>query len=166
MEGHQLWIKHKQGCGQSFILVLPQAAALPGKILAAIVLSQHRVSSSRTIRPCTACYAQCRLWGTLLRRGLRFVQCRCTRNPVKERDSIVHGRMESHNTSLYAIDLYPSCLKQAHSNRIPIGWLMLVISIKALNLDVFSYYSVFHLYFVLWVMLDWRTVFSCRVGLI
>ena len=30
MESHRLWIKYKQGCDQRFILVLLQAAALPG----------------------------------------------------------------------------------------------------------------------------------------
>ena len=98
MEGQQLWIKHKQDWGQRFIPVLPQASVLPGQMLATIVLSQHRVLSSRSIIPRTPYHAQCRLWGTLLRRGLRFVQWRRTRYPIKERDPIVHGRIELPNT--------------------------------------------------------------------
>ena len=44
------------------------------------------------------------------------------RNPVKERDSIVlNGQIESSNSSLQAIDLNPSCLKQAHSKRLGVG---------------------------------------------
>ena len=121
MEGHRLWLKHKERCDRSFILVLPQAAALLRQMVAAMVLSQHRVSSSRAIRPCTPYHAHCRLWGTLLRRGLRFVQWRRTRNPVKERDLIVHRRMELPKTSVQTIDLNPNCSKLAHSNRLCIG---------------------------------------------
>ena len=115
MEGHQIWFKHKEDCGQRFILHYLY------QMLGAMVLSQHRVSSSRTIRPCTPCHTQCRLWGMLLRRGQRFVLWRRIRNSVKDRDPIGHGRMESPNTSLQTIDLNPSCSKQPHSNRLGTG---------------------------------------------
>ena len=59
-----------------------------------------KFSMSYPTRPCSPCHTQCRLWGTLLRRGLRFVQWRRTLNPVKERDPIVDRRMESPSTSL------------------------------------------------------------------
>ena len=106
---------------QRFILVLPQAAALHGQMLAAMALSQHRVSSSRTIRSRHACHAQCKLWNTLLRRGLPFVQWRRIRNSVKRRDPSVLGQMELLHTSLLAIDFNSSCSKQSHSNRLGTG---------------------------------------------
>ena len=53
------------------------------------------------------------VWGMLFGRGLRCAQRRRTRNLVKE---FVHGRMESPNTSLQAIEFNPSCSGQAHSN--------------------------------------------------
>ena len=62
-----------------------------------------------------------RLWSTLLRHGLQFVQWHRTCNPVKEQDPIVYGRTESPNTILQAIDLKPSCLKQAHFKRLGTG---------------------------------------------
>ena len=78
--------------------------------------------SSRTIRPRNPCHAQCRLWDTLLRCGVRFLQWRRTRNSVKERDPFAHGQMESSNTSLQEVELIPSCSRQAHSNRPGIGY--------------------------------------------
>ena len=61
------------------------------------------------------------MWSTLLRCGLQFVQWHLTCHPVKNRDSIVHGKMESPKTRLQAIDLIPSSSEQAHSNRLNIG---------------------------------------------
>ena len=55
-------------------------------MLALMSLSQHRVSSSKTVRPRAPCGARC--IGTLLEHGLRFAQKRRTRNSVKERDPI------------------------------------------------------------------------------
>ena len=56
------------------------------QMLAAMLLSQHRVSSSKTVRPRAPCGARC--METLLVHGLRFaLRCR-TRNSVKERDPI------------------------------------------------------------------------------
>ena len=56
------------------------------QMLAVMLLSQHRVSSSKTVRPRSPCGARC--IGHLLVHGLRFVQRRHTRNSVKERDPI------------------------------------------------------------------------------
>ena len=55
------------------------------------------------------------VWGMLLEHGLRFVQVCHIYNSVKEQDPLVHGQMESPNTSLQAIELYPSCSGQAQS---------------------------------------------------
>ena len=55
-------------------------------MLAVMLLSQHRVSPSKTVKHHASCGARC--MGTLLEHGLRFVQKRHTRNSVKERDLI------------------------------------------------------------------------------
>ena len=52
------------------------------QMLVVISLSQHRVSSSKTIRPRAPCGAD--VQGTLLVHGLRFAQRHHTRNSVKE----------------------------------------------------------------------------------
>ena len=118
MEGHRLWVKHKQSLGQRFILVLPEAATLPGSDAGSDVVEP---ATGFVIRPQTPFHVHCRLWGTLLKRGLLFVQWRRTRYQVKEQNAIVHGRMESANTSLQTLDLNRSCSKQAHSNRLGIS---------------------------------------------
>ena len=87
-------------------------------MLTAMMLSQHRVSS-RTIRLRTPYHAQSRLWGMLIRRGLRFVQWRGTRNPIKERDPIVHGQIKSH--FCWGLILTKTVRGQAHFNRPDIG---------------------------------------------
>ena len=56
------------------------------------------------------------IWGTPLKRGLRFVQWRRTRNSVKKRDPFVHGQLELPNTSPQAIELDPSGSRQPHFN--------------------------------------------------
>ena len=58
-EGHPLQVKHKQDWGRGFILLLPQTVALPQSVLAVVLLSQHRVSLSKTVRPRAPCGARC-----------------------------------------------------------------------------------------------------------
>ena len=55
-------------------------------MLAVMALTQHRVSSSKTVRPRASCGTRC--IGQALKRGLRFVQRRRTHNSAKERDPI------------------------------------------------------------------------------
>ena len=117
-ESHRLWIKHDWD--ESLYFYYPKLLYRPDQILAAMMLSQYRVLS-KTIRPPTPYHAQCMLWGTLLRRGLWFVRWRPTRNRLKERDPMVHGQIESHNTNLQAIDFNQSCSEQAHFTRTGIG---------------------------------------------
>ena len=123
---HRLWIKRKQAWGQKFLLLLPQAVVLPGSdAVTAMVLSQYQVSP-RTIKARTPCHAQCRLWDTLLRRGLRFVQWRRTRNPIKERDPVVYGRVNCKRPICWRLTL----IKALQSKPISIG-LLLLMGMKA-----------------------------------
>ena len=89
------------GLVRGFILLLPQAAVLPGSDDGLDVVS---ISSSKTVRPRAPCGSRC------MGHAMRFVQRRHTRNSVK-------GRMESPNTSSQAVELNPSCSGQAHLNR-------------------------------------------------
>ena len=56
------------------------------QMLAVMSLNQHRVSSSKTVRPRAPCGARC--IGHAVVHGLWFAQRRHTRNSVKERDPI------------------------------------------------------------------------------
>ena len=58
-EGYPLQVRHKQDWGRGFIFLLPQTAALSESDLAVVLLSQHRVSSSKTVRPRAPCGARC-----------------------------------------------------------------------------------------------------------
>ena len=39
LEGHSLWVRYKKNWGRGFILLLHQAAVLPGQMLAVTVLT-------------------------------------------------------------------------------------------------------------------------------
>ena len=97
----------------------PKLLYCPDQMLAVMVLSQHRVLSSKTVRPRAPCGARC------IEHAVSTWSAVCSEAPhsllVKERDPFVHGRMESPNTSPQAIELNPSCLGQAYSNRPAIG---------------------------------------------
>ena len=57
---------YQQYCwGRDFILLLPQALCCPDQMLVVMMLSRHRVLSSRTFRP-RAPYVVPDVWGTLL----------------------------------------------------------------------------------------------------
>ena len=68
LKGYPLQVRHEQDWDRGFILLLPQTAALPrsprllhclDQMLAVMSLSQHRVSSSKTVRPRAPCGARC-----------------------------------------------------------------------------------------------------------
>ena len=58
-EGYPLQVRHKQDWGRGSILLLPQTAVLPESDPSVMSLSQHRVSSSKTVRPRAPCGARC-----------------------------------------------------------------------------------------------------------
>ena len=78
------------------------------QMLAVMSLSQHRVSSSKTVRPRAPCGARCMghivsTWSAV-----------CSEAPHSQfgegaRPPFVHGRIESPNTSPQAVELNPSC---------------------------------------------------------
>ena len=83
------------------------------QMLTVMVLSQHRVSSSETIRPRAPCGGRCmahitRMWSAVCLMAP-------TRNLVKERDPICawRNKIVQHQFISQAIELDPSCLGQA-----------------------------------------------------
>ena len=74
------------GLGPEFILLLPQAAVLPGsdggtdgvKPASSFVIQNRQ----------TSCSVWCSIYGNVIRTCPRFVLRRCTRNWVKKRDAI------------------------------------------------------------------------------
>ena len=58
-ERHPLQVRHKQDWGRGFILLLPQTVHCLNKMLAVMLLSQHRVSSFKTVRSRAPCGARC-----------------------------------------------------------------------------------------------------------
>ena len=66
---HPLQVRHKQDWGRVFILLLSQTAVPPGSDAGNDVIKQHRVSSSKIVRPRLGRYYDLdhrqTLWGTL-----------------------------------------------------------------------------------------------------
>ena len=87
LERYPLQVRHKQDWGRGFVLLLTQAAALPGsdagsgvvKPAPGFVIQNHQ----------TSCCMWCPMYrARCLEHGLQFSQRRHTRNSVKKRDPI------------------------------------------------------------------------------
>ena len=110
-EGHPLQVKHKQDWGRGFILLLSQAAACLDQMLAVMSLSQHRVSSSKTVRPRAPCGARC------IGHAVRTWSAVCSEAPHLQfgKGARPHLCMNEWNcptpvhTSSQAVELNPSC---------------------------------------------------------
>ena len=59
LEGHPLQVRHKQDWGRGLILLLSRLLYCQDQMLAMMLLSQHRVFSSKTVRPRVPCGARC-----------------------------------------------------------------------------------------------------------
>ena len=129
------------GLGWGFILLLPQAAALP-QMLAVVLLSQHRVSSSKIIRPCAPCGARC------IRHAVRTWSAVCSEVPHLQFGEGVrlHLCMDEWNHPT-PVCRWLSLTQAAWGKPIPTD-LAPVPGTKALSLEAPSEYSVFHLWFV------------------
>ena len=78
------------------------------QMLAVVLLSQHRVSSSKTVRPCASYGARC------IGHAVSTWSAVCSEAPHSQfgeanETPFVHGQMESPNTSPQAVELNPSC---------------------------------------------------------
>ena len=58
-EGYPLQVRHKQDWGEGLSFYYPRLLHCLDQMLAVMLLSQHRVSSSKTVRPRAPCGARC-----------------------------------------------------------------------------------------------------------
>ena len=75
LEGHPLQVRYKQDLSRKFILLLPQTANCPDQMLPVMLLSQHRVSLSKTVRIVASCDAPS------IERAIRTWSAVCSRAP-------------------------------------------------------------------------------------
>ena len=134
MKGRQLLVKHKQGLGQSLSLYHHRLLGFPNRCWQrwrrAIIGFPHQEPSDYVLHIIpNAGYGAMgntvKTWSTVC-----LIATIC--NPVKERDHIVHEKMESPNISPQAIELNQA----VQSKPILIG-LVLVMGMKVRSLDVF-----------------------------
>ena len=138
-EEHPLQIRHKWNWGQRFILLLPQTAALPESDAGSGVLSQHQVSSSKTVRLHAPCGARC------IGHAVSTWSAVCSEAPHSQfgEGARPHLCMDEWNCPT-PVCRQLSLTQAARGKPIPTG-LAPVSSTKARSLEAFSQYSVFHL---------------------
>ena len=112
------------------------------QMLAVVLLSQHRVLSSKTVRPCAACDAR------YIGYAVRTWSAVCSEAPHSQFDEgeRPHLCMDEWNRPT-PVRRRLSLTQAARSKPIPTG-LAPVLGTKARSLEAFSQYSVFHLWFV------------------
>ena len=140
LDGHPLQVRHKQDWGRGLILLLLQAAVLLGSDAAVMLLSQHRVSSSKTVRPRAPCDNQC------MGHAIRTRSAVCLEAPQFGEGARPHLCMNEWNRAT-PVRRRLSLTQAVRGKFIPTG-LALVLGIKTQSLEVFSQYSAFHLWFV------------------
>ena len=134
---YPLWVRHKQD--QEFILLQPQAAVLPDQMLAALMLTQHQVLSSKTVKPHAPCGPQC-MGHTIRMRSVFYSE---TLHMQFSKGARLHLCMDEWNCATpFCRQL--SLTQTVQSKLIPTG-LTLVLGMKTQSLDVFSKYSTFYL---------------------
>ena len=138
-EGHPLQARHKQNWGRGFILLLPRLLHCVNQMLAVMSLSQHRVSSSKTVRPRAPCGARC------IEHAVRTWSAVCSEAPHSQFDEGArpHLCMDEWNCPT-PVRRRLSLTQAARGKPIPIG-LAPVSGTKARSLEAFLQYSVFHL---------------------
>ena len=109
------------------------------QMLAVMSLSQHRVSSSKTVRPRAPCGARC------IKHDVRTWCAVCSEAPYSQfgEGARPHLCMDEWNRPT-PVHRWLSLTQAAQGKPIPTG-LALVSSTKARSLEAFSQYSVFHL---------------------
>ena len=138
-EGHPLQVGHKQDWGRGFILLLPRLLHCLNQMLAVVLLSQHRVSSSKTVRPRAPCGARC------IGHAVSTWSAVCSEAPHSQfgEGARPHLCMDEWNHPT-PVRRRLSLTQAARSKPIPTG-LAPVSGTKARSLEAPSQYSVFHL---------------------
>ena len=138
-EGYPLQVRHKQDWAEGLSFYYPRLLHCLNQMLAVVLLSQHRVSSSKIVRPRAPCGARCigyavSTWSAVCSEA-KHLQFGKAARP--------HLCMDEWNRPT-PVRRRLSLTQAARGKPIPTG-LALVPGTKARSLEAFSQYSVFHL---------------------
>ena len=139
LKGHPILIRHKQDWGRGFILLLPRLLYCLNQMLAVMLLSQHQVSSCKTVKPRVPCGARC------MGHAIRTWSAICSEAPHSRfgEEARPHLCMDEWNRPTPVLKRL-SLIQAAWDKLIPTG-LVPVLGTKTRSLKAFSQYSVFHL---------------------
>ena len=139
LKRYPLQVRNKQDWGRGFILLLPRLLYCLDQMLAVMLLSQHRVSSSKTVRPLAPCSIRC------IGHAVRTWSAVCSEAPHSQfgEGARPHLCMDEWNRPT-PVRRRLSLTQAARGKPIPTG-LASVPGTKALSLEAFSQYSVFYL---------------------
>ena len=129
----------RTGSNRWFILVLPRLLYRPDQMLAVMLLSQHRLLSSKTVRPCAPHGARC------MGHAIRTWSAVCSEAPQSQfgEEARPHLCMDEWNRPT-PVRRRLSLTQAVRGKIIPTS-VALVLGIKTRSLDIFSQYSAFHL---------------------
>ena len=139
LKRYPLQVRHKQDWGRGFILLLPQTAACLNQMLAVVLLSQHRVSSSKTVRHRAPYGARC------IGHAVSTWSAVCSKAPHSQfgEGARPHLCMDEWNRPT-PVRRRLSLTQAVRGKPIPTNQ-ALVPGTKARSLEAFSQYSAFHL---------------------
>ena len=142
MAGHRLWVRTNSNGAEGLSFYYPRMLYCLDQMLAVMLLSQHQVSSSKTVRPRAPCGARC------IGHAIRTWSAVCSEAPHSQfgEGAKPHLCMDEWNRQT-PVRRRLSLTQAARGMLIPTG-LALVLGIKTQSLEVFSQYSAFHLWFV------------------
>ena len=138
-EGYPLQARYKQDWGKGLFFYYPRLLHCLDQMLAVMSLSQHRVSSSKTVRPRAPCGARC------IGHAVSTWSAVCSEAPHLQfgEGARPHLCMDEWNCPT-SVCRWLSPTQAAWGKPIPTD-LALVLGTKAWSLEAFSQYSVFHL---------------------
>ena len=139
-KGHPLQVRYKQDWGRGYFYYPRLLYCLnQNQMLAVVLLSQHRVSLSKTVRPRAPCGARC------IRHAVSTWSAVCSEAPHSQfgEGARPHLCMDKWNRPT-PVRRRLSLTQAARNKPIPTG-LALVSGTKARSLETFSQYSIFHL---------------------
>ena len=138
-EGYPLQVRHNRTGAESLSFYYPRLLNFLNQMLAVVLLNQHQVLSSKTVRPCAPCGGRC------IGHAVRTWSAVCSEVPHLQFSKGVrpHLCMDKWNCPT------PVCrwfsLTQATRGKPIQTGLASVSGTKAQSLKAFSQYSVFHL---------------------
>ena len=138
-EGYPLQVRHKQDWDEGLFFYYPRLLHCLDQMLAVMSLSQHRVSSSKTVRPRAPCGARC------IGHAVGTWSAICSEAPHSQfgEGARPHLCMNEWNRPT-SVRRRLNLTQDARGKPIPIG-LAPVSGTKARSLEAYSQYSVFYL---------------------